>query len=218
MYFQPVLVALVAPVLAASYRFNPLEHSAGIAPYFTPNDPPLQSSPPQGCNVSRAAYLVRHAAIYANDFDYETYLEPFIQKLHNTTQKWSSTKSLKFLSNWTAPINDDEIEKLTRVGLQEAQSLGRTLHTRYAHLKKPTKLWSSTAERTVKSAQGFIKGFTNNHTQSLNLTQIEESEKAGANSLTPYKSCSAYSSSYGSDQSSVCCAYLTTHATPMYMC
>ncbi|KAJ6164594.1 hypothetical protein N7470_003266 [Penicillium chermesinum] len=170
MHIQSIVVALVAPILASSYRFNPLEHSSGIAPYFTPHDPPLEASPPQGCNVTRAAYLVRHAAIYANDFDYETYIEPFL-------------------------------EKLTRVGLQEARSLGVTLNKRYAHLKKPTKLWSSTAERTVKSAQGFIEGFTNNRTKLLNLTQVAESKKAGADSLTPYKACSAHSSSYGSDQS-----------------
>ncbi|KAJ5293836.1 hypothetical protein N7508_008657 [Penicillium antarcticum] len=201
MYFTYLLAALAAPVLSSSH-FNPLEHSAGIAPYYTPNDPPLESSPPQGCNVTRASYLVRHAAIYANDFDYETYLEPFVKKLQNTTQNWSSTKSLKFLSDWTAPINEEHLEKLTRVGLQQAQKLGISLHKKYAHLQTPAKVWSSTADRTVNSAHSFISGFTNNHTKSINLTQIAESKKAGADSLTPYKGCSAYSSSYGSDQSS----------------
>lgn len=203
MHFPYLLVAFVAPVLSSSH-FNPLEHSAGIAPYFTPNDPPIQSSPPQGCNVTRAAYLVRHAAIYANDFDYETYLEPFMKKLQNTTQNWSSTKTLKFLSDWTAPISDEHLEKLTRVGLQEAQRLGSSLHRKYAHLRTPAKVWSSTADRTVNSAQSFISGFTNNHTKHIKLTQVGESKKAGADSLTPYKGCSAYSSSYGSDKSSVC--------------
>jgi acid phosphatase len=202
MHLSSFLIAFTAPVLFA-YRFNPLEHSAGIAPYFIPHDPPLQSSPPQGCNVTRAAYLIRHAAIYANDFDYETYLEPFVKKLQNTSQDWSSTKTLNFLANWTAPINDEHIEKLTRVGMQEAQALGASLHKKYAHLKTPAKVWSSTAERTVKSAQSFISGFTKDHTNLVNLTQVEEDKKAGADSLTPYKSCSAYSSSYGSDQSSV---------------
>jgi acid phosphatase len=202
MRLQYFLIALAAPVLSA-YQFNPLEHSAGISPYFVPHDPPLQSSPPQGCNVTRAAYLVRHAAIYANDFDYDAYLEPFVKKLQNTSQNWSTTKSLRFLSNWTAPIHDEHIEKLTRVGLRQAHSLGATLHKKYAHLKTPTKVWCSSAERTVKSAQSFISGFTKNHTNLVNLTRVEEEGKSGADSLTPYKSCPAYSSSYGSDQSSV---------------
>ncbi|CAG8114711.1 unnamed protein product [Penicillium olsonii] len=197
----PTLLAFTAPVLA-SYRFNPLEHSAGIAPYFTPHNPPIQSAPPQGCNVTRASYLVRHAAIYANDFDYETYLEPLIERLHNTTQDWKHTKTLKFLSNWTAPVNEEHLEKLTAVGLREARALGVSLHKNYAHLKSPAKVWSSTADRTVKSAESFISGFTGNHTSAINLTQIEESKTAGADSLTPYKGCSEYSSSYGSDQSS----------------
>ncbi|OOQ82638.1 putative histidine acid phosphatase [Penicillium brasilianum] len=197
-----LLAFTAAPILASSYHFSPLEHSAGIAPYFTPHDPPLQSSPPQGCNVTRAAYLIRHAAIYANDFDYETYLEPLVKKLQNTSQDWSSTKTLKFLSNWSAPIDQEHVEKLTRVGLQEARSLGASVRQRYKDLKTPERIWSSTADRTAKSAQAFITGFTNNHTGLINLTQIQESKKAGADSLTPYKSCEAYSSSYGSDQSS----------------
>jgi acid phosphatase len=200
-----VLALTASPVLSASYEFNPLEHSTGIAPYFTPHNLPLQSSLPQGCNVTRAAYLIRHAAIYANDFDYEAYLEPLVKKLQNTSQDWSSTKTLKFLSNWSAPIDHEHVEKLTRVGLQEARSLGTSASQRYKHLKTPQTIWSSTADRTAKSAKAFISGFTNNRTSLINLTQVEESKKAGANSLTPYKSCKTYSSSYGSDQSSVCC-------------
>ena len=67
--------------LYSTYEFNPLEHLAGIAPYFEPSDPPRDPSPPRGCEVTKAAYLVRHAAINANDFDYESYLEPFTDKL-----------------------------------------------------------------------------------------------------------------------------------------
>ena len=63
--------------LYSSYSFNALEHLAGNSPYFEPVDNPgRQPDPPRGCSVTRAAYLVRHAAINANDFDYEEYLEP----------------------------------------------------------------------------------------------------------------------------------------------
>ena len=127
MHFLYLFLASVAPVLSSSH-FNLLEHSASVAPYFTSNDPPLQSSPPQGCNVTRAAYLVRHAAIYANDFDYEKYLEPFVKKLQNATQKWTSTKKHKFLSNWSASVDDENLEKLTRAGLHEARKMGVDLH------------------------------------------------------------------------------------------
>jgi hypothetical protein len=60
---------------SAANSFDPLHHLSGIAPYF--EDPQRDSKPPQGCNVTRAAYLIRHAAIYANDFDYEEYIEPW---------------------------------------------------------------------------------------------------------------------------------------------
>lgn len=33
--------------LYSDYEFNPLEHLAGIAPYFEPNDPPRDPLPPR---------------------------------------------------------------------------------------------------------------------------------------------------------------------------
>lgn len=126
---------------------------------------------------------------------------------------WNSSSSLSFLSNWTAPVDEDHLDELTNTGLREARRLGRTLRNRYQDLNKPRQVWSSTAERTVKTAKGFIEGFTiGGHnsttlrtdptTKKINLTTVDESEEAGADSLTPYKGCEAYSSSYGNDQSS----------------
>ena len=88
MFRSFVASVALANTAFAEYSFNPLEHLAGIAPYFEPSDPPLDPNPPQGCNVTRAAYLVRHAAIYANDFDYEEYIEPFTDKLKNASVNW----------------------------------------------------------------------------------------------------------------------------------
>ncbi|KAB8071270.1 histidine phosphatase superfamily, partial [Aspergillus leporis] len=194
-----LLGALAAPT--SSESFNPLNHLAGIAPYRTIKDPPLDPSPPQGCNVTKAAYLIRHAAIYANDFDYETYLEPFVKKLRNTTQDWSKTTDLQFLENWTAPVDEEHLEKITKVGYKEAVDLGVNFRTRYAGLRHPTKVWSSSADRTTKTADGFIKGYTLNHTEGMRLVEVKEKKGTGVDSLTPYKSCPAYSGSYGSDQS-----------------
>lgn len=52
-----ISTALVSLALAnaagAVSSFDPLQHLAGIAPYF--EDPVLDPKPPQGCNVTRAA-------------------------------------------------------------------------------------------------------------------------------------------------------------------
>ncbi|RYC62398.1 hypothetical protein CHU98_g3820 [Xylaria longipes] len=192
-----------ATLLYSDYRFNPLEHLGGVAPYFESRDPPASPSAPQGCTPVRAAYLNRHAAIYANDFDYEEYLEPFISKLKNHTKiEWSKIPTLNFLSGWTAPITEAEQELLTRVGRVEAAQLGATLSFRYPNLKLPAHVWTSSAERTYKSAQSLVRGLETDD-NGIRVISIYESEKAGANSLTPYKSCPAYSSSAGSDQSGV---------------
>jgi acid phosphatase len=52
-----VLLALIPhPIFAASsYKFDPLKHLSGIAPYFEPEDLELDPNPPQGCKVTRVS-------------------------------------------------------------------------------------------------------------------------------------------------------------------
>lgn len=192
-----------ATSLYSTYSFNPLEHLGGVAPYFEPEDPPTDPDPPQGCTPVRAAYLVRHAAIYANDFDVDEYIGPFTDKLQNVTNvDWSKIPALSFLSKWKPPMTDAEEELLTRVGKLEATQLGVSLSFRYDNFRTPERVWTSSAERTFESAKSLVRGFeTNDNT--INVVTIYESEQAGANALTPYKSCPAYSSSAGSKQAGV---------------
>ncbi|EME45224.1 hypothetical protein DOTSEDRAFT_170503 [Dothistroma septosporum NZE10] len=212
------LLALPALSLASSqqqplyseYSFNPLEHLAGIAPYFEPSDPPREPNPPQGCEVTRVAYLVRHAAINANDFDYESYLEPFTDKLKNTTVDWSKIPDLSFLSRWSPPELKEQ-ERVTRSGKLEASQLGVQMSFRYPKLRLPKRVWASTAERTVVSAEALIRGLETEENE-IELVQIYEGKEAGANSLTPYSSCPAYSSSRGSSQSQ---AYAERYTAPI---
>ncbi|KAI5244163.1 phosphoglycerate mutase-like protein [Aureobasidium subglaciale] len=200
------LLLSASALTAAKYTFDPLKHMSGIAPYFEPENPPFDPAAPQGCNVSRAAYLVRHAAIYANDFDYESYIEPFVKKLEasqgNSSINWDRSHALSFLTTWTSPIEDEDIEKLSKVGNLEAMQLGVDVYERYPSFKQPAKIWTSSAERTVLSAESFNEGFAikENETE---IVQIGEYKETGADSLTPYKACPAYSGSRGSSQSMV---------------
>lgn len=200
------LLLSASAIASAKYTFDPLKHLSGVAPYFEPEDPAFDPAPPQGCNVTRAAYLVRHAAIFANDFDYESYIEPFVQKINDSQQSnsstdWSSSSVLSFLSTWQSPISESEIEKLSKIGQLEAFKLGIDVGDRYTNFKQPAKVWSSTAERTVASAKSFISGLVT-QTNETQLVQVSESSEEGADSLTPYEGCPAYSSSRGSSQSS----------------
>lgn len=86
MLASALLAVSLADVAVAASAFDPLQHLAGISPYF--ESPLLDPRAPQGCNVTRASMLVRHAAIYANDFDWEEYIEPFVEKLGNTSVNW----------------------------------------------------------------------------------------------------------------------------------
>jgi len=216
-YTLPVLLsaalttqALSQQPLYSTYSFDPLQHLAGIAPYFEPSDPARDPAPPQGCAVTRAAYLVRHAAINANDFDYESYLEPFSDKLKNTSVDWRTIPELAFLAKWSPPKISEQ-EQLTRTGKLEAAQLGVQLSYRYQDLRLPKNVWTSSAERTVVSAESFIRGIEMEEDQ-INLVTIAESKEAGADSLTPYSSCPNYSGSAGSKQSS---QYVKKYTAPI---
>lgn len=91
---------------------------------------------------------------------------------------------------------------LTRSGKLEATRLGVDIAQRYQSLRTPKKIWTSTAERTVKSAKSLSWGLADDAGE-VEVVEISEGKKEGADSLTPYGSCDAYSSSAGSDQSSV---------------
>lgn len=202
MHFSSGLLAVALPSVAtAASAFDPLKHLAGIAPYF--EEPLLDPKAPQGCNVTKVQMLVRHAAIYGNDFDFEEYIEPFVEKLKNSSVDWRSAGPLDFLAKWQSPIEEEDLEDLTQIGMLESYKLGVDVHLRYPGLKRPNKVWTSTAERTELSASSFIDGLAaqSNETE---VVSVREDAARGADSLTPYKGCPKYSSSYGSNQSSVC--------------
>ncbi|KAK1964693.1 histidine acid phosphatase [Colletotrichum sublineola] len=202
-YLSAFVACSSASALYSTYSFNPLTHLGGIAPYFESQDPQPSPDAPQGCTATRAAYLVRHAAIYANDFDFEEYIEPFLDKLGNKTGiEWSKVPYLNFLADWDAPVSEAETSLLTRVGRLEAAQLGVDLEFRYPNLRLPKRVWTSSAERTVKSAQSLVRGLESDD-NTMNVVSIYESKESGADSLTPYKACPAYSSTAGSEQSAV---------------
>ena len=91
---------------------------------------------------------------------------------------------------------------LTRAGKLEATKLGVDVAQRYQSLRTPKKIWTSTAERTVKSAKAFNTGITDDGSD-IEVVEVSEGEEEGANSLTPYESCPAYSGSAGSKQATV---------------
>lgn len=120
----------------------------------------------------------------------------------NTGVDWAKAGALSFLATWKPLITDAEQEQLTKVGQLEAFTLGVDVSQRYPGLQSPNKIWTSTAEGTEKSAQSLMEGLVedSNRTQ---LVSISEGEEEGADSLAPYESCPAYSSSAGSKQAQV---------------
>jgi acid phosphatase len=144
----------------------------------------------------QVAYLVRQAAIFANDYDYEEYIQSFIQKLQNSTVDWKSARTLSFLEAWQYTIADQDKEQLTLVGQLEAQQLGLELSQSFLGFRPPAKVGSSTAERTTKSVRSRIQGLVRRSNET-HLIEVPEGEEEGADSLTPFSSCPGCSVSRG---------------------
>ncbi|CAF0840388.1 unnamed protein product [Didymodactylos carnosus] len=207
-----------------AYKFNILQHLTALSPYFETNTNGLSPDPPPGCTVVKAAYLVRHASIYANDYDYEATLYPFLQRLKNASSlenvNFSCASDLAFLTTWTSPITDSkkQVEKLTISGGLEAFHFGTRLAYRYPHLlptKKTNasvfKVWASKANRTRQSANAFFAGLYGGIQEDTigQVILIAEGEEQGANTLTPHKSCPRFSDSAGAKEADIWLKYYT---------
>ncbi|KAI0994167.1 hypothetical protein K3495_g14015 [Podosphaera aphanis] len=196
-----------------SYTFDPLRHLAGVTP---PSDndsahPHLDPVGPQGCNVTRAGYLIRHAAIHTSSYEYAEFLAPFFWKLENSTVDWSIIPNLAFLSTWRNPILSSDQEMLSRSGKLQAMSLGVELAQRYYYLRTPPKIWAASSDRTMQSAQFFMKGLAVN-APGHEVVKISEDKTRGANTLAPDKSCPVYAKSDGAVQAS---EYLKIYTKPV---
>jgi acid phosphatase len=191
-----------------SYKFNILHHLSGISPYFESNNDQLNPSPPQGCEVDKTAYLIRHGSVYVDDYDYYHIIYPFLVRL-NKSLNINQSSQFSFLSKWKSPIsNNQQIEKLTKSGVLEAFKLGIELSYRYPKLLPKSndtyfKLWTSDSQRTKQSALGIFAGLFGGTKTTGQVVNISESKNRGANSLTPTKSCRTFKSSKGGKEAKI---------------
>lgn len=117
--------------------------------------------------MTAASYLIRHAAIYATDDDYERYIEPFLVKLNSTygPKTFSGKKRkgwkgpLSFFDKWKTPIPDPEnqLEQMTPQGVKDSKKLGKHLLSRYPKLIPTTKrIYADKKARTQDTPYGSL--------------------------------------------------------------
>ncbi|KAG9234152.1 histidine phosphatase superfamily [Amylocarpus encephaloides] len=187
------------------YQFNPLLHLPGISPYFDAIGSGLDHGAPRYCEVTAASYLVRHAAIYANDNDYEQFMEPFLKKLSSTYSRASGKTRkgwkgpLKFFDKWQTPIPDPEnqLEEITPQGIQDSKKVGKHLLSRYPKLVPTTKtIYADKKARTQDTAKAFVKVFP----QKVEVVQMDIENKTSFHSQDPHKACNAFSKKPGDEE------------------
>lgn len=169
---------------------------------------------PRYCEVTAASYLIRHGAIYANDDDYETYIEPFIKKLDST---YTSTVSLKkrkgwsgplsFFDKWESPIDDPEsqLEQITPQGIKDSEKVGKHLLSRYPKLVPTTKtIYADRKARTKDTAAAIVKVFP----QEVEIVEINLN-RSSFHAQDPHKACKAFSKKPGNDELGTFMSYYT---------
>lgn len=118
--------------------WDPLEHSSGISPYH--DAPGADISPPKGCSVTAAAFLIRHSCIHANDDEWEEFMAPFAERVYAVKDAFPSDGPLDFLNTWKSPITAENAESLTKPGKRDAFLLGKRFRELYPHLLPPKHL------------------------------------------------------------------------------
>lgn len=179
------------------YEFDPLLHLPGISPYFDAVGFGLKHTAPPGCTVTAASYLIRHAAIYANDDEYEQFIKPFLWKLEQQRSGWSGP--LDFMATWTSPILEDKLEDITPSGAKDATKVGNHILKRYPDLA-PTveRILADKKPRTFDTAKAFVKAFPRH--DEIEVVQIIHNHNGSMNSLIPHKSCPAFSKEPGAKE------------------
>lgn len=184
------------------YKFDPLLHIPGISPYFDAIGAGLKHKAPNHCEVTAASYLVRHAAIYAQDTDFETYIEPLLEKI-DTTFALSGKKRkgwkgpFEFLEKWETPIPDpkNQLEQITPQGIKDSMKVAKHLLSRYPTLVPTTKrVYADKKSRTQDTAKAFVASFP----QVVDVVEINT--KDSFHSQIPHKACDAFSKEPGDEQ------------------
>lgn len=200
---QQVPISLTPQSHTQDYKFDPLLHLPGISPYFDAVGSGLSHSPPRNCKVTAASYLVRHAAIYANDADYEKYIEPILVKMNGTFSSSSKdrrhgwTGPLSFFDKWTSPITDPEsqLEQITPQGIKDSRKVAKHLLSRYPSLIPTTKkIYADKKDRTQDTAKAFADVFS----QKVQLVEIHAEDSF--HSQIPHKSCDKFSKEPGDEE------------------
>lgn len=198
--------------------WDPLEHSSGISPYH--DAPGADIAPPQGCEVTAAAFLIRHSCIHANDDEWEEFMEPFANRVAEARGSFPADSPLGFLNSWESPITASNAEQLTKPGAQDAFTFGKRFRKLYPHLlppKHPNRkekskvntpflIWSASSDRDISTAKAFIRGAFPKAQEGhdgegdgkyLRLVEVPNRDADWSASLTPHKVCKRFTKDEG---------------------
>jgi acid phosphatase len=172
--------------------YNTLKHVGGNGPYSDRSSFGIDRDPPAGCTVDQVIMIHRHGERYPVAGTGAA-IEGTLAKIYGA--KISNYEGdLAFFKDWEYFVPESSYYELETfsgpyAGLLDAYNRGTQYRARYGHLwdgKSVVPIFSSDFERVIETARKFGEGFFQyNYSTNAAINLISESEKQGADSLTP---------------------------------
>lgn len=171
--------------------YNTLKHVGGNGPYSDRSSYGIDRDPPAGCSVDQVIMIHRHGERYPSA-GVGAAIESSLAKIR--VAKISKYEGdLAFLDDWEYFVSEPYYELETfsgpYAGLLDAYNRGTQYRARYGHLwdgNTVVPIFTSDFERVIETSRKFGEGFFQyNYSTNAAINIISESEKQGANSLTP---------------------------------
>lgn len=171
-------------------NYSILKHYGGNGPYSERRSDGIARDPPASCAVDQVIMIKRHGERYpspALGAGIESTLSKFDPKI-------TYQGDLSFFNDWSYYVPNKclynaETSSGPYAGLLDGYTHGTEYRDRYGHLwdgDAIVPMWSSGYGRVIETARKFGEGFFGyNYSTNAALNIISESERMGANSLTP---------------------------------
>lgn len=175
-------------------QYNILRFLSTTSPYISNPGYGISPEVPNDCEIVQVNAIARHGERYPTNDKGNKFIRSF-ERIQNLDSNLISG-DLKFLPNYEfSALDVDYFEQLSHLGpysgRNEMYQFGLKFQKQYSDLiNDETFIFAASQERVVDSAIEFSKGLFN---QEKNVIIIDEyNTTAGANTLTPGKSCLNY--------------------------
>ncbi|CAK9441444.1 uncharacterized protein LODBEIA_P53120 [Lodderomyces beijingensis] len=220
---QRIFEDVASPQQASVEQFNVINFLGGSAPYKQRSGVGISTDVPETCSVEQVQMISRHGERYPSKGDGVAFRK-VLDKLQQYGKNFKG--DLSFLNTYEYFVSDDELyEKETSpqnsegpyAGTSDALRHGAYFRARYkdlfANANATLPVFTTNSGRVYQTAQYFARGALGEEysEDKVEYVVVDESEKMGANSLTPRYACNTNLDKSSDANSELVDSYDTTY-------